>query len=198
MHVEVKDPDDKEILSRVYSAEGMSKHLYNAWQFDWQMNKFWKIILCYYRKVPIHITHSWWTYHLFVFKHLTMVQWITVACPFRYSSWWTCCRLRSSRTKRKTHRIAIAYPTITQSSWSNHQRTKLPTGNYHYFSSFSRRNFEVFLIVFFNCFFFYLTFIVSRRTFPSNQRKYKQTSIVVVIGPSIRSSRYGLLANASS
>lgn len=25
MHVEVKDPDDKEILSRVYSAEGMLK-----------------------------------------------------------------------------------------------------------------------------------------------------------------------------
>lgn len=33
MHVEVKDPDDKEILSRVYSAEGMLKQFaLNAWQ----------------------------------------------------------------------------------------------------------------------------------------------------------------------
>lgn len=29
MHVEVKDPDDKEILSRVYSAEGLSTHLFD-------------------------------------------------------------------------------------------------------------------------------------------------------------------------
>lgn len=41
-------------------------------------------------------------------------------------------------------------------------------------------------------------FIVSRRTFPSNQRKYKQTRFVVVVGSSHRFGWNGILANASS
>lgn len=132
MHVEVKDPDDKEILSRVYSAEGiLLKHLCVV-----RGNELLIFIACFFffffrRQIPIHITSSGRAHHLLVFEHITMVQWLTIARSLWHSSRRTCCWLRSSGPKGKTHRIAIAYPSITQSSGSNHQRAELPTCKHH-------------------------------------------------------------------
>lgn len=74
MHVEVKDPDDKEILSRVYSAEGMSnvEHL-RIVRGTFIMNNYLYRFFFHFRKIPIHITHSGRTHHLLVFKHIAMV-----------------------------------------------------------------------------------------------------------------------------
>lgn len=64
MHAEVKDPDEKVILSRVYSAEGKIS-------FDFVYIKtiiafFFYFFFC--RSHFIHFTCSRWTRHLFVFE----------------------------------------------------------------------------------------------------------------------------------
>lgn len=68
MHVEVKDPDDKEILSRVYSAEGNQQLCIYVYKRILTNFGIWL-----FRKIPIYFTHTGRTYHLFVLKHISMV-----------------------------------------------------------------------------------------------------------------------------
>lgn len=164
----------------------------------WQSIVDFKCVFYFRRQIPFHITFAWWAHHLLVLEHITMVQWITIASPFRHSSRRTCCWLRSSGPERKAHRIAIAYPSITQPSGSNHQRAELPTSKYHRICQKCIQN-DFVNYVNINCNSLLFTpFLVSRGAFPSNEREYKQASIVVVTCSSYRSSRNGLLADAPS
>lgn len=95
-----------------------------AWHLIIQKN------VTFRRQIPIHISYTWWTHHLLVLEHITMVQRISVARSFWHSSWWACCWLCPSCPKRETHRIAIAYSSIAQPSGPNHQRTELSTGKF--------------------------------------------------------------------
>ena len=59
MHVEVKDPDDKIVLSRVIHHNILlnAKNVLNWSVFILTGIQFW-------RKVHIYITHAWWTHHM--------------------------------------------------------------------------------------------------------------------------------------
>lgn len=117
MHVEVKDPDDKLVLSRVYSSEG-KLHVHCTLRA--------KLNFVYFRSNLLHLTHTRRTRHLHVLQLDGLVQWLTTPRSLGYPGRRACHRLRKRRPEGETHRAAAPHSSAAGSSRTDHERTKLP------------------------------------------------------------------------
>lgn len=131
MHVEVKDPDDKIVLSRVYSSEGNKTNIF--------MSNL--LILVYFaRSHFIHKSHTRWTCDLHVFQLHCLVQWLSASCSPWYSSRGARCWLRKCCAKRETYRTSAQNSSTSRSSRANHKGAKLSALSWRAFPSDQRKH----------------------------------------------------------
>lgn len=117
MHVEVRSPEDKVILSKLYTSEG---------KVAFTSNMPGEHSICLFSNstkwfagselVKFHIRY---TFSVFC------ICFLYSACSFRYPNWRTCSRLRTDCYKRKTQWAAAQDQAAVGSSGTNHKRAEL-------------------------------------------------------------------------